>query len=75
MDYRKSRSTSPLLVITPNIDLDLIIFDRLLFLTSTEFSLGEFHWIGNLPFYVELSLFRCKATSRKSDNHDASIDL
>ena len=43
VDYRRSRSTSLLLIFTPNIDLDLnyTFFDRLLFLISADFRLGE----------------------------------
>ena len=55
--YRRSRSTSLLLIFTPNIDLDLDYnsFDRLLFLISADLRQGEFTVKENLSFYFELS--------------------
>ena len=55
--------TCPLLIITPNIDLDLdyTSFDRLLFLILTDFRLGKLTVYENVSFYFELSLFSCKS--------------
>ena len=43
VDYRRSRSTSVLLISTPNIDIDLdyTSFDQLNFLISADFRPGE----------------------------------
>ena len=57
MGYWRSRSTSLLLIFTPKIDLDLdyTSFDRLLFLISADFRLGDLTVSENLSFYIELS--------------------